>query len=74
VLDLPDRGSDHDGCQGRARQVLHEVGEQQQQLVAPVVSTVVIVWAVAILRAEGRRGRRREPGRSGHVPMRGAAA
>jgi len=45
-----------------------------EEFVATVVSTVVIVWAVTILRAEGRRGSRREPGPSGHVPMRGAAA
>jgi membrane protease YdiL (CAAX protease family) len=33
--------------------------------VAAAVSTVVIVWAVAILRVQGRRGGRREPGPDG---------
>jgi len=44
-------------------------------LVAAAVSTVVIVWAVAILRAEGRRGGRQEPGPDRRdVPRRVAAA
>lgn len=45
-----------------------------EELIAGVVSAVVIVWAVTILRVAGRRGARRESDRRQHAASGGVAA